>query len=105
MDIKQFKAGFWVQQSGYKSFNPSKINIEWIVSDPQINQLLEEANLKLGELNALFAIVPDVNLFIKMHILKEAVTSNKIEGTRTNIEEAALRERTELYCRYVDKTN
>lgn len=93
MDIKQFKAGSWIQQSRYKSFSPSKINIEWIVSDPQINQLLEEANLKLGELNALSSIVPDVSLFIKMHILKEAVTSNKIEGTRTNIEEAALQER------------
>ncbi len=93
MDIKQFKAGVWTQQSNYKSFSPSKINIEWIVSDPQINQLLEEANLKLGELNAFSTIVPDVNLFIKMHILKEAVTSNKIEGTRTNIEEAALQER------------
>ncbi len=93
MDIKQFKAGSWIQQSRYKSFSPSKINIEWIVSDPQINQLLEEANLKLGELNAISAIVPDVNLFIKMHVLKEAVTSNKIEGTRTNIEEAVLPER------------
>lgn len=93
MDIKQFKAGAWIQQSRYKSFSPSKINFEWIVSDPQINQLLEEANLKLGELNALSAIVPDVNLFIKMHVLKEAVTSNKIEGTHTNIEEAVLSER------------
>lgn len=93
MDIKDFKAGRWAQQYNYKSFSPSKINIEWIISNPQINQLLEEANLKLGELNALSTIVPDVDLFIKMHILKEAVNSNKIEGTRTNIEEAALQER------------
>ena len=93
MDIKEFKAGGWIQQYNYKSFSPSKINIEWIISNPQINQLLEEANLKLGELNALSTIVPDVDLFIKMHILKEAVNSNKIEGTRTNIEEAALQER------------
>lgn len=93
MDIKDFKAGHWVQQYNYKSFSPSKINIEWIISNPQINQLLEEANLNLGELNALSTIVPDVDLFIKMHILKEAVNSNKIEGTRTNIEEAALQER------------
>jgi Fic family protein len=93
MDIKDFKSGRWVQQYNYKSFSPSKINIEWIISNPQINQLLEEANLKLGELNALSSIVPDVDLFIKMHILKEAVNSNKIEGTRTNIEEAALQER------------
>lgn len=93
MDIKEFKAGRWIQQYNYKSFSPSKINIEWIISNPQINQLLEEANLKLGELNAISTIVPDVDLFIKMHILKEAVNSNKIEGTRTNIEEAALQEK------------
>ena len=48
MDIKDFKAGRWIQQYNYKSFSPSKINIEWIISNPQINQLLEEANLKLG---------------------------------------------------------
>lgn len=93
MDIKEFKAGQWIQQYNYKSFSPSKINIEWIISNPQINQLLEEANLKLGELNALSTIVPDVDLFIKMHILKEAVNSSKIEGTRTDIEEAALKEK------------
>ena len=93
MNIKDFKSGAFVQQFEYKSFLPEKINREWIVSDPQVNKLLEKANLKLGELNAFSLIVPDVELFISMHIIKEATTSNRIEGTRTNIEEAVLKER------------
>ena len=92
-DIKQSKAGFWIQQSRYKSFSPSKINIDLIVSDSQTNQPLEEVNLKLGELNSLSAIVPVVSLLIKMHILKESITPYKIEGSRNNIEETALQER------------
>jgi len=93
MDIKEFQAGEWIPQFQYKSFLPSKINREWIISDPVVNKLLEEANLKIGELNAFSYIVPDVDIFIKMHILKEAVQSSRIEGTRTNIEEAAQKER------------
>jgi len=42
IDIKYLKAGVCIQQELYKSFNSSKINAEWILSDPQINQLLEE---------------------------------------------------------------
>ncbi len=93
MDIKDFKAGTYVPQFQYKSFLPTKINQEWVVSDPQINKLLEEANLKLGELNAFSLIVPNVDLFIRMHIVKEATTSSRIEGTQTHIEEAVLKEK------------
>ncbi len=93
MDIKDFIAGTYFSQYQYKSFLPEKINKEWIVSNPQVNKLLEEANLKLGELNAFSLIVPDVDLFIRMHIVKEATTSSRIEGTQTHIEEAVLKEK------------
>lgn len=93
MDIKEFKAGTFKPQYNYKSFAPTKVNIEWIVSNPQVNKLLEEANLKLGELNAFSEIVPAVDLFIRMHVVKEATSSSRIEGTQTNIEEAVLREK------------
>lgn len=93
MDIKNFKAGTFIPQFKYKSFLPEKINKEWIVSDPVINKLLEEANLKLGELNAFSLFVPDVDLFIKMHVIKEATTSSRIEGTQTQIDDVLLNEK------------
>lgn len=93
MDISEFVSGKYLSQFQYQSFQPQKINLEWIVSQPEINTLLEEANLKIGALDAFSIIVPDVDTFIKMHIVKEATKSSRIEGTQTQIEEAVLKER------------
>lgn len=90
MKISEFKAGEHEQRYEYRSFLPTPINQEWIVSDPQILTLLEEANRLLGELNAFSQLIPDVDFFIRMHITKEATTSSRIEGTQTNIEEALV---------------
>jgi len=88
MNFKDFVSGRWVEQYQYKSFSPVTVNHEWTWNDPQINTLLEEAMRAIGELNAFSLIIPDVDLFIQMHVVKEASTSSRIEGTQTEIDEA-----------------
>ncbi|MDD3607027.1 MAG: Fic family protein [Candidatus Cloacimonas acidaminovorans] len=92
MKFEEFKSGTYKNQFQYRSFLPSKINHQWTWDDPRINLLLEKAAQTLGELNAFSRIVPNVDLFIRMHILKEANTSSRIEGTKTEIEDVVLNE-------------
>ena len=92
MDISEFKAGVWRKAYRYQYFLPEKINHPFSWSDDHINELLERASLKLGELNSFSRFVPDRDMFIRMHVVKEAVTSSRIEGTHTNIEEAVAEE-------------
>ena len=92
MKFEEFISGSYKQQYQYKSFHPTLICHGWSWEDPRINVLLEKATKSLGELNAFTLIVPDVDLFIRMHIIKEANTSSRIEGTRTEMEEAVLEE-------------
>jgi Fic family protein len=93
MDISEFKSGIWRKGNHYRYFLPEKINHPFVWSDETINELLEKASLKVGELNSFSRFVPDTDMFIKMHVVKEAVTSSRIEGTHTNIEEAVVEEK------------
>lgn len=88
--LEEFLAGQWVQQYKYKSFEPARVNREWLWEDPVINTLLEKASRALAELDAFTLIVPDVDLFIQMHITKEANKSSRIEGTQTQMDEAVM---------------
>ncbi len=90
MNLKDFKAGTLRQEYQYKSFLPEKINHTFTWDDPQINTMLEDATRALGELNAFTMIVPNVDMFIQMHIAKEANTSSKIEGTKTEMDEVLI---------------
>lgn len=90
MNLKNYKSGTLKEQYQYKSFTPSTINHTFVWDDPKINTMLEDATRALGELNAFTMIVPNVDMFIQMHITKEANTSSKIEGTKTEIDEVIV---------------
>jgi Fic family protein len=89
--IENFKSGELRQSLGYKYFFPNKINVPWNWNSLQINKLLEEASFQLGQLNSFSKLVPNIDLFIQLHITKEAVISSKIEGTQTQFDEAFLK--------------
>ncbi len=91
IDIKSFKSGRYQNHGDFKSFTPSNINCQWIWNDPEINVLLEKANLELGGLNSYSNLIPNIDVYIKMHIRTEAHKSNKIEGTKTTIEEDLMK--------------
>ncbi len=88
--MKQFKSGQYISQGYYKSFQPEFINKQYQIENMEILQLLSQADRELGRLDMYSKYIPNVDLFISMHVLKEATQSSKIEGTQTNMDEALL---------------
>lgn len=87
--MQKFVSGKYVSQGYYKSFQPNPINRKWEIGDMSVIQLLSSADRHLGRLD-MYSEYVDIDLYIQMHIAKEAVQSSKIEGTQTNIEDAFL---------------
>ena len=92
IQLDKFLAGHYEEGYGYKYFVPNLINDAWEWKDSLINHLLEKAALRLGELNSFSRLVPNIDLFIQLHVTKEAVISSRIEGTQTRMDEALLPE-------------
>jgi Fic family protein len=90
--LEEFNSGRWEKARGYQYFVPEYINRQWEWKDSQLNTLLEKASRKIGQLNSFAQLVPDIDMFTYLHIIKEAVISSRIEGTYTNIDEALLPE-------------
>jgi Fic family protein len=88
--VRTFRAGTLVDQGGYRSFQPSHIHRVWVLDDMRVQGLLSHADRQLGRLDMYSQYVPNIELFIRMHVVKEATQSSRIEGTRTRVDEALL---------------
>jgi Fic family protein len=78
---------------GYTAFMPERINRAYRLDDPKLQGLVETATLKLGVLDAFGELVPNIRHFIRLHVVKEATVSSRIEGTNTNMQEVLMEER------------
>ncbi|RKS12945.1 Fic family protein [Flavobacterium sp. 120] len=87
--MEKFTSGKYINQGYYKSFQPNTIHRDWILNDMEVIRLLSKADRHLGRLD-MYSEYVNIDLFIRMHIAKEATQSSKIEGTQTNMEEAFL---------------
>jgi len=88
--MNEFKSGKIINQGYYKSFQPELINREWSINDMEIQNLLSQADRQIGRLDMFSEHIPNIDMFISMHVIKEATQSSKIEGTQTNIEDALM---------------
>ncbi len=88
--VESFLSGKYRNNGDFKSFIPSPINDTWVWSSSEINALLSQADRELGALSTYPELIPDLDIYIRMHIRVEANKSNRIEGTKTSIEEDML---------------
>ena len=88
--MRAFKSGTYISQGSYRSFQPEYINRQWNFDDSELQTLLSKAAYCMGQLDMYSRYIPNIDLFISMHILKEATQSSRIEGTQTNMEEALM---------------
>lgn len=86
--MKDFISGHYINQGYCKSFQPAYINRQFKMDDMEVIQLLSQADRELGRLDMYSKYIPDIDLFIRMHVIKEAARSSRIEGTQTSVSEA-----------------
>ena len=92
MKIEEFKSGEKRPCYQYECFVPTFINHDWSWNSKELTMTLERADKAMAGLDACAQFVPDIDLFIRMHIVREASASSRIEGTQTEMEEAILPE-------------
>lgn len=83
------RAGRYVVQStGYRAFIPEPLpprpDIEF---DGELRTLLSTADRDIARLDAIAALLPNLDLFVSMYVRHEAVLSSQIEGTQSTLED------------------
>ncbi len=83
------RAGRYVRQlSGYRAFLPADLPPEPPIRiDDSLQARLSQADRALGRLDGSIQTLPDPDLFVFMHVRKEAVLSSQIEGTQSSLQD------------------
>lgn len=86
------RAGIYVDnlngEATYQSFKPNPLPpIPEIEMDGEIVKLLVDANKQLVKLDTASQLISNADLFISMHVRKEALISSQIEGTQCTLDD------------------
>lgn len=83
------RAGEYVKQlGGFAAFVPAPLPPNPpIVFDPELTQLLSNADRELGRLDGVTTVLPHPDLFVAMYVRHEAVLSSQIEGTQSTLDD------------------
>jgi len=87
--MRNYSSGVYRKQGSYRAFFPTEIDRRWIIDDPDLQNKLGKADRFLGRLDA-FSDLVNIDMYVRLHVSKEATLSAKIEGTQTSVEEAML---------------
>jgi len=75
-----------LQSEGFKAFIPNKFpQKELFQISPALIKKANKATLKLGKLDGITKLLPDLDFFLSMYIRKDASSSSQIEGTRATM--------------------
>lgn len=80
MNLNQHNWGEYRSGHGCDYFLPSTIHYPWAWDHSGLDTLLEQAALKLGELNGLAALLPDIKTITTFHHITEALSSCRLDG-------------------------
>lgn len=85
--VESTRAGRYIQQlEGHRAFIPAHLPPEPVISmDPEMWELLSQADRALGRLDGATDALPNPDLFVFMYVRKEAVLSSQIEGTQASL--------------------
>lgn len=82
------RAGQFVSQGSYQAFVPANLPPEPPIRfDPELSQLLSDADRCLGRLDGATSVLPNPDLFVAMYVRQEAVLSSQIEGTQSTLKD------------------
>ena len=87
MQVTSNRTGYIIKQpTGYDSFIPNDLPPNPpVIIDDEMQDLLSQADRKLGRLDGISEILPNPELFVAMYVKKEAVLSSQIEGTQASM--------------------